>query len=127
MLAKENETDISRMVVDCAYKVHTALGPGLLEHAYEECLAFEFMKRNLVFEKQKTLPVLYEDVKIEAGYRLDFLVEESLIVKLKSVKKLIPIHEAQILTYLKLSRIKTGLLINFNTRLIKDGIRRFSL
>ncbi len=126
MLTKENETDISKIIVDCAFKVHTTLGSGLLESAYEACLTHEFLKRKLVFEQQKILPVQYDNIQIDTGYRLDFIVEGQIIIELKSVEKIIPIHEAQILTYLKLSGIKTGLLINFNTKLIKDGIRRFS-
>lgn len=113
--------------MDCAFTVHKALGCGLLESAYEGCLAYELTKRGIQFEKQKNLPVYYDQIKIDMGYRLDFLIEDSLIVELKSVEKLAPIHEAQLMTYLKLSRIKTGLLINFNTKLIKDGIKRISL
>lgn len=127
LLTKENEADISRIVVDAAYKVHKMLGSGLLESAYEECLFYELVKRNLKVERQKLLPIVYEDLKVDAGYRLDLIIEDSLIVELKSVEKILPVHAAQILTYLKLSNIKTGLLINFNTPLIKDGIKRYSL
>lgn len=127
VLTKENESDISRIVVDAAYKVHSILGPGLLESAYEECLFYELSKRKLNIERQKVLPVFYEDLKIDAGYRLDMVVENSLILELKSVEKILPVHVAQMLTYLKLSKIKTGLLINFNSSLIKEGIKRYSL
>lgn len=127
MLTKENEPDISRIVVDAAFKVHNALGAGLLENAYEECLFYELVRRKLKVEKQKTLPIVYEDLKIEAGYRLDMVVEDELVVELKSVEKIMPVHTSQILTYLKLSGKKTGLLINFNTPLIKEGIKRYSL
>lgn len=127
MLTKENEPDISRIVVDAAFNVHNALGAGLLENAYEECLFYELVRRKLKVEKQKTLPIVYEDLKIEAGYRLDMVVEDELVVELKSVEKIMPVHTAQILTYLKLSGKKTGLLINFNTPLIKEGIKRYSL
>lgn len=127
MLTKENEPDISRIVVDAAFKVHNALGAGLLENAYEECLFYELVRRKLKVEKQKTLPIVYEDIRIEAGYRLDMVVEDKLAAELKSVEKIMPVHTAQILTYLKLSGKKTGLLINFNTPLIKEGIKRYSL
>lgn len=120
--------DISKQVVDAAYNVHINLGPGLLESAYEACLAYELTKRQIDFERQKALPIKYkENIVIDAGYRLDFLIEDSLIVEIKSVEKLIPLYDAQLLTYLKLSNIKTGLLINFNNKLIKDGIKRLSL
>lgn len=113
--------------MDCAFTVHRKLGPGLLESAYEHCLSYELKKRGLNVESQKALPVRYDDLFIEAGYRLDFVIEKSLILEIKSVEKLLPIYDAQILTYLKLSGIKTGLLINFNAILIKDGIKRLSL
>jgi GxxExxY protein len=127
MLTKDNESDISRIVVDAAFKVHTTLGPGLLESAYEACLFHELLKRGLNVKRQVTLPVQYDDLHIDAGYRLDLIVEDCLIIELKSVEKLLPIRQAQMLTYLKLSNIKTGLLINFNVKLIKDGIKRLSL
>lgn len=127
LLNKQIEQDISRIVVDAAYNVHKTLGAGLLESAYEQCLAYELTKRGLSIECQKPLPIVYGDLRIEAGYRLDIVVENELIVELKSTDKLIPLHTAQMLTYLKLSGMKTGLLINFNTPLIKDGIQRFSL
>ena len=127
LLNKENESDISRIVVDAAYKVHKTLGAGLLESAYEECLFYELTSRSLIVERQKTLPIIYEGLKIDAGFRLDMVVENSLIVELKSVESILAIHTAQILTYLKLANVKTGLLINFNTPLIRDGIKRYSL
>jgi len=127
MLSKDNEPDISKIIVDCAFKVHTTLGAGLLESSYEACLAHEMLKRGLKIQKQKILPLEYDDIKIDNGYRLDFLVENEIIIELKSCERLLPVHEAQILTYLKLAKIKTGLLINFNTKLIKDGIKRYSL
>jgi GxxExxY protein len=127
MLSKDNESDISKIVVDAAYRVHTKLGPGLLESAYEHCLFYELFKRGLNVEKQKCLPLQYDDLIVEDGYKLDLVVENALIIELKNVEKLIPIHTAQILTYLKLSGIKIGLLINFNSPLIKDGIKRYAL
>jgi len=104
--------------------VHRALGPGLLESAYEACLTFELTQRGLKVEQQKPLPVVYLEVKLDCGYRLYLLVEEAVIVEIKAVDHLMPIHQAQLLSYLKLSGIKVGLLINFNVRLLKDGIRR---
>ncbi|MBM3327731.1 MAG: GxxExxY protein [Calditrichaeota bacterium] len=120
----ENLNRIAREIVDAAYKVHKSLGPGLLESAYEACLAHEMSLRNLAFRTQVVLPVVYEGVKLDAGFRLDMLVEERLIVEMKAVEKIIPLHEAQLLTYLRLSNLRLGLLINFNVLLIKDGIKR---
>jgi GxxExxY protein len=118
------ENEISKIIVDCALKVHRNLGPGLLESAYEECLFYELGKRNLKVEKQKPLPLIYEEVKLNVGYRIDLLVEHKVIIELKSVESLTDVHLAQVLTYLKLSECKLGLLINFNVALIKHGIRR---
>ena len=118
------ENEISREIVDAALKVHKQLGPGLLESAYEECLYYELIKRELLVEKQKTLPLVYEEVKLDAGYRIDLLIENKVIVEIKSVEALNDVHLAQILTYLKLSGCKLGLLINFNVALIKQGIKR---
>ncbi len=115
---------ISGQIVDAAMKVHTALGPGLLESAYEVCLAHELRKRGLKVLTQVTLPVVYDGVKIDAGYRLDLLVEDAVIVELKAVANVLPIHEAQLLSYLKLSGCKLGLLINFHVLHLKDGIKR---
>lgn len=118
------ENEISKIVVDCALKVHKALGPGLLESPYEECMNYELVKSGLKVEKQKPLPLVYEEVKLEVGYRIDLLIENKLIIEIKSVESLNDIHLAQVLTYLKLSNIKLGLLINFNVALIKNGIKR---
>ena len=118
------ENEISKIIVDCALKVHRALGPGLLESSYEECLFYEISKRNLKVEKQKALPLIYEEVKLNVGYRIDLIVEDKVIVELKSVEKINDVHLAQVLTYLKLSECKLGLLINFNVALIKHGIKR---
>ncbi|MCY1632850.1 GxxExxY protein [Marinifilum sp. D737] len=115
---------IYKKVLDCAFRVHTALGPGLLESAYEECLFYELCQEGLHVEKQKALPLVYKDVKLESGYRLDLLVESSVIVEIKSVETLNDVHLAQILTYLKLSKCKLGLLVNFNVKSLKHGIRR---
>ena len=118
------ENEIAKIVFDAGLKVHRALGPGLLESAYEECLYHELLKTNLTIHKQKPLPLIYENIRLDAGYRVDFLIENKLIVEIKSVEAIHELHMAQILTYLKLSNCKLGLLINFNTVLFKDGIKR---
>ena len=118
------ENEISKVVFDCALKVHQNLGPGLLESAYEECLYYELCKTGLEIEKQKPLPLVYEEVKLEVGYRIDIMIENKFIIEIKAVDALNDIHLAQVLTYLKLSNCKLGLLINFNVTLIKNGIRR---
>ncbi len=115
---------IFKKVLDCAFKVHSALGPGLLESAYEECLYYELRQAGLKVLKQKPLPLVYEDVKLEIGYRVDLLVEDQVIVEIKSVDALADIHMAQIITYLKLSGCRLGLLVNFNVKHLKDGIKR---
>ncbi len=119
--------EITSQIIGAAIEVHKQLGPGLLESAYEACLAYELIDRGLQIEHQKPLPVRYKDVQLDAGYRLDLLVQDIVIVELKAVEKILPIHKAQILSYLKLSGIKVGLLINFNVKLLKNGIKRFSL
>lgn len=118
------ENEISQLIIGCAIKVHTALGPGLLESAYEECLYYELVKEGLKVEKQKALPLIYEEIKLEVGYRLDLIVEEKVIIEIKACEGLNDIHLAQVLTYLKLSNVKLGLLINFNVTRVKDGIKR---
>jgi GxxExxY protein len=118
------ENELSKIVFDLGLKVHKVLGPGLLESAYEECLYYEIKTYGLLVEKQKVLPLIYEDIKLRAGYRIDLLVEKKLIIEIKSVEALNDLHLAQTLTYLKLSSCKLGLLINFNTVLFKNGIRR---
>lgn len=118
------ENDLTGLIIGCAMKVHTALGPGLLESAYEACLEYELTKAGLYTERQKPLPLAYEEVHLECGYRIDLLVENSVIVELKAVETLHPIHFQQLLTHLRLSQLKLGLLINFNVPHLKDGIRR---
>ena len=122
----ENHGDfeLSGLVLECAYKVHSELGPGLLESAYQACLEYELLEKGLQVEREKPLPVVYKDVKLDCGYRLDFVVENKLILEIKSVEDLAPIHLAQVLTYLKLSNVRYGLLLNFNVRRLKDGIKR---
>ncbi len=116
--------EISGQIVDAAMKVHTALGPGLLESAYEGCLAFELLSRGVPVVRQAELPVVYCGHRIDVGYRIDLLVADLVIVEIKAVEKLVPIHDAQLLTYLKLSDKRVGLLLNFNVIRIKDGIKR---
>jgi GxxExxY protein len=118
------EEEISKIVFECALRVHKVLGPGLLESAYEECLFYELKKTNLKVEKQKPLPLIYEEVNLEVGYRIDIIIEDKFIVEVKSVEALNDVHLAQLLTYLKLSDCKLGLLINFNVKLLKNGVRR---
>ena len=118
------ENELSRIVFDCALKVHQSLGPGLLESAYVECLYYELRKTGLNVEKQKSLPLIYEEVKLDVGYRIDIIVENKLIIEIKSVEALNDVHFAQLLTYLKLTNCKLGLLINFNVSLIKNGVKR---
>jgi GxxExxY protein len=115
---------ITEGIIGAAIEVHRALGPGLLESAYEECLCRELSLRQIGFQRQVPLPIRYKDVLLDCGYRLDLLVLEQVIVELKSIEKIEPIHEAQLLSYLKLGRYKIGLLINFNVPLLKDGIIR---
>ena len=119
------DNEISHAVIGAAIEVHRLLGPGLLESAYEECLSKELALRRLLFDRQKPIPVVYKDVKPECGYRIDLLVEGRVVVELKSIEGLAAIYEAIILTYLRLSGRRLGLLINFNVTALKDGIRRF--
>ncbi len=118
------ENEISKLVFNAALKVHKALGPGLLESAYESCLFYELKKTGLKTERQKTLPLIYEDIKLDAGYRIDIIIEDKFIIEIKAVEILNDVHLAQLLTYLKLSDCKLGMLINFNVSLIKNGIKR---
>jgi GxxExxY protein len=122
------ETDrVAALVVDAAYTVHYRLGPGLLEGVYEACLAHELPKKNLKVERQVFLPVIYDNLRLDAGFRLDLVVENAIVVELKAIEKILPVHKAQLLTYLKLSSFRRGLLINFNVPLIKEGISRIAL
>ena len=113
--------DITHKILGAAFMVHTALGPGLLESAYESCLAFELTRRGMTVERQKTLPVQYGNIQVDAGYRIDLLVDDSVIVEVKSVREVAPIHQAQLLTYLILSKKTVGLLLNFNVVHLKEG------
>lgn len=118
------ENEIAKIIVDICFKIHKTLGPGLLESVYEEVLCYELMKNNLSFTRQQGLPVVYEQVQLDIGFRADIIVENKVILELKSVEKLAPVHPKQLLTYLKLTGHKLGLLINFNEALMKDGIKR---
>ena len=118
------ENEISKIVVDCCFKVHTTIGPGLLESVYEEVLMFEFLKRDLSVKRQQGLPVIYEEVKLVLGFRTDFIIEDKVILEVKSIEAIAPVHQKQVLTYLRLTGLKLGLLVNFNCALIKDGIQR---
>jgi GxxExxY protein len=124
MTEEERKNRITEIVIGAAIEVHRALGLGLLESAYESCLAFELVQNGFKAEQQKLLPIIYKEVKLDCGYRLDLLVEKSVIVEIKAVDQLAPIHKAQVLSYLKLSGCKVGLLINFNTKMLKNGIMR---
>ena len=118
------ENELSNIIIGCAMRVHTRLGPGLLESAYEACLAYELSKAGLRFERQKPMPLIYEDVKLDVGYRLDLIVQNLVVVDPKSVEALAPVFTAQMITYLKLSGCKLGLIINFNVEHLRDGIKR---
>ena len=119
-----HENEISKIIFDLGLKIHKNLGPGLLESAYEECLFYEISKAGLFVEKQKPMPLIYEEVKLDIGYRMDLLVEKSVVIEVKSGEALNDVNLAQVLTYLKLSGCRLGLLINFNTNLFKNGYRR---
>ncbi len=119
--------DLATKIIGLAIKVHYTLGPGLLESAYKECLYYEILEAGHFVEKEKALPLIYETVKLEIGYRIDLLVENKLVVEIKAVDTIADIHTAQVLTYLKLSGSRLGLLLNFNVKLLKDGIRRLAL
>jgi len=117
--------EITQIIIGCAIEVHRNLGPGLLESAYEECLSHELSNKGLNIQRQQPTPVVYKDIKLECGYRIDILVEKSVIIELKAVDSLNPVHEAQILTYMKFANKPIGLLINFNVTLLKNGIKRY--
>ncbi len=125
MTIPEETEKVATQIVDAAFSVHSTLGPGLLESVYEQCLAFELSERGLRFERQLVLPIKYKEHKIDSELRLDFLVDDSVVVEIKAVECLVPVHTAQLLTYLKLSGHRLGFLINFNASLIKQGIHRY--
>jgi GxxExxY protein len=119
-----DENQLSKIIVDCCYKIHTTLGPGLLESVYSEILMYELKKSGLKCEKEVAIPVCYEDIKFDLGFRADLIVENLIIIELKAIEKILPVHKKQLMTYLKLTKIRLGLLVNFNVNLIKDGIER---
>jgi len=123
-LDKDPLNNVTSGIIGAAIDVHRALGPGLLESAYEACLAYELIQREMKVEQQKPLPLIYRDVQLDCGYRIDLLVDDAVILEIKSVDSLAPIHQAQLLSYLKLSGCEVGLLINFNVKLLKQGIVR---
>lgn len=125
--APAEDDPLSRRIIGCAIAVHRVLGPGLLESAYLECLCYELTKAGIRFGREVPLPVVYREVRLDCGYRLDIVVEGEVLIELKAVDKIHPIHEAQILTYLRLSGIRKGLLINFNVSVLKSGVKRFVL
>lgn len=125
MSQRDQLNKITEVIIGAAIQVHRTLGPGLLESAYESCLVYELRNRGLAVEQQKAVPLIYEEVKLECGYRMDLWVEHSVVVEVKSVEALAPIHEAQTLSYLRLSGSKLALLINFNVLVLRDGVRRF--
>lgn len=119
------ENQLTEQVIGAAIEVHRHLGPGLLESSYETCLAYELRQRELALERQKPLPLIYKEIRLDQGYRVDLLVEQKVVVEIKVVDKIAPVHEAQVLSYLKFSNCRVGLLLNFNVQLLKNGIRRF--
>ena len=130
-MAQDENSDhrdpLTSRIIGSAIEVHKNLGPGLLESAYEECLCYELTISKIAFERQVELPITYKKIRLDCGFRMDIVIENSVVVELKTVEKILPLHEAQLLTYLKLSGFKTGLLLNFNTPVLKDGIQRMVL
>jgi GxxExxY protein len=118
------ENELSKIIIGCAIEVHKQLGPGLLESAYQECLYYELKRADLIVEKQKPMPIVYKEVKLDHGYRIDLLVEKKVVIELKTVEALNEVHTAQILTYLKLGNYRLGLLINFHVAMLKNGLKR---
>ena len=119
-----SENELAKLAVDVCFKIHTRLGPGLLESVYEEIVEYELRKLNLFIERQKDLPVVWDELKLEKGYRADLIIERKLLMELKSVEQILPVHQKQTLTYIRLQNIKLALLVNFNVAYIKDGIQR---
>jgi len=118
------ENEISKIIVDTCYRIHVALGPGLFESVYEEILTFELIKKELLVARQQAIPVIWQEIKMDQGFRADLIIENKVLVEIKSVETIAPVHKKQVLTYLKLTGLKLGLLINFNEALIKNGITR---
>lgn len=123
----EELNELTQKIIGCAIEINKSLGPGLLESAYEECLCYELDKSKLFYERQKAVPVVYKEIKLECGYRLDLLIENKVVIELKSIDLIAPVHTAQILTYMRFAEKKIGLLINFNVTKLKDGLKRYVL
>ncbi|MFZ4857263.1 MAG: GxxExxY protein [Desulfuromonadaceae bacterium] len=121
------DSELTEIIIGAAIDVHKVLGPGLLESAYEECFCYELDLRGVFTERQRSLPLMYKGLKLDCGYRMDVVADSRVLIELKSIEKIMPIHEAQLLTYLKLSGLKTGLLFNFNVTVLKEGLRRMVL
>ena len=119
--------DLAAALVDSAFKVHRTLGPGLLESVYESCVCIELTRRGISYERQAPMPLVYEGVNVDGGFRLDLLVERSVVLEIKAVEKLMPIHQSQVLTYLRLTNLRLGLLINFNVLMFREGVKRIVL
>jgi GxxExxY protein len=126
-MSLSHETGLSPRVIGLAMDVHRHLGPGLLESAYEECLCFELNQAGIAYRRQVPLSIIYKDIRLDCGYRMDVVVDNDIIVEIKAVERILPIHEAQMLTYLRLSGLRVGLLMNFNSLILKDGLKRFVL
>ncbi|MBX7172596.1 MAG: GxxExxY protein [Pyrinomonadaceae bacterium] len=125
-LEQQRVNQITEKIIGCAISVHRVLGPGLLESAYEECLCYELSQANLKFERQVALPVIYKGVKLDCGYRMDIVVESSIVVEIKAIERILPVHEAQLLSYLKLYNKRLGLLLNFHVSVLKNGMKRIA-
>jgi len=126
-MSLSHESGLGERVIGLSIDVHRHLGPGLLESAYEECLCFELKQTGIGYQRQVALPIVYKDVRLDCGYRMDIVVQNELIIEIKAVDRILPVHEAQMLTYLRLSHLRAGLLLNFNNVVLKDGLRRFVL
>ena len=126
-MSLSHEVDLSPRLIGLAIEVHRHLGPGLLESAYEECLCFELKQAGISFHRQVALPIVYKNVRLDCGYRMDVVAGEEIVLEIKAIERILPLHEAQMLTYLRLSRLRVGLLMNFNSVVLKDGLKRFVL
>ena len=126
-MQKYEHSGLTRQIIGAAIEIHRHLGPGLLESTYESCLVYELEKLGLTVQRQVTLPIVYKELQLAKAYRIDLLINDQVVVELKAVDKILPVHEAQVLSYLKLSQHKVGLLLNFNVKMMKDGVRRFAL
>jgi GxxExxY protein len=126
-MSLSHEVDLSPRLIGLAIDVHRHLGPGLLESAYEECFCFELKQAGIAFRRQVALPIVYKNIRLDCGYRMDVVAGEEIVIEIKAIERILPLHEAQMLTYLRLSRLRVGLLMNFNSVVLKDGLKRFVL